>query len=147
MPNDTPSTQPAGGGSTGASAKSKSKVMMVAVITLAVLIAATVVGYLITKPSTASQDPGARVTISENGFTPGAIQIKKGETVTWVNQDGQDHYVLGDHSNSAPTLGFDSGGNLSNGDSFTYKFDEAGTFTYSDKRNPVSLKGTVTVVE
>lgn len=147
MPNENSAnnSQPASTQAAGQS-KSRSK-MLIAVVVLTVLIMSTVVGYLLTRQKSAFHEPGARVVINESGFNPGVIQIKKGQTVTWTNRDGKDHYVIGDTPNAEPTIGFDSGTNLSTGDTFTYKFEEAGTFTYNDKRNPINVQGTVTVVE
>jgi plastocyanin len=57
--------------------------------------------------------------IKDFSFAP--LTIKAGTTVTWVNTDDEPHTVASD------TGLFRSGG-LDTNDSFSYKFDKAGTY-------------------
>ncbi|APH39599.1 cupredoxin domain-containing protein [Methanohalophilus halophilus] len=68
-------------------------------------------------------------------FKPATIQISVGDTVTWTNEDSATHTVTGQN--------FDSG-NLGQGETFTYTFDEAGTYEYECTIHP-SMTGTVIV--
>lgn len=64
-----------------------------------------------------------KVDISGFAFNPGTITIKVGQTVTWTNNDSVSHNVLADDGSfSSNTLG--------TGDSFSFTFNTAGTFTY-----------------
>ena len=86
------------------------------------------------------------VQISADAFTPQTVKINKGESVTWVNTDGKPHEVAADPfpSNSQlPSLKTQDA--LAQNDSYTYTFDQKGTFTYHDPLNPLALKATVIV--
>ncbi|MEN6349405.1 MAG: cupredoxin family copper-binding protein [Syntrophomonas sp.] len=79
---------------------------------------------------------GANTVVIENfAFTPAAITVKKGDTVTWVNRDSAPHTATG--------AAFDSKG-LARGQSFSFTFNEAGTFDYICTYHP-SMKGQVIV--
>ena len=85
------------------------------------------------------------VKISSAGFLPKEITIKKGEEVTWVNEDSSGHQV-----NSAihpthqiyPPL--NSVGLLESGEKKSLSFPDAGVYKYHDHLNP-TLFGSVTV--
>jgi plastocyanin len=63
------------------------------------------------------------VEIADFAFAPGSRSVKVGDSVKWTNQDGATHTVTADDG------AFDSG-NLANGKSFSFTFDQAGTFAY-----------------
>ncbi|MHB1314506.1 MAG: cupredoxin domain-containing protein [Christensenellales bacterium] len=75
------------------------------------------------------------VLIQNYQFQPAEIIIKKGETVTWINQDTVQH--------TATCSTFDSG-LLRKGESYKHKFDETGTFDYICTPHPY-MKGIVRV--
>lgn len=126
---------------------SKGKAVAALVIVAVVAVSAVLAGYLLTRSSGEDGFTGGRVAMTAQGFNPEIIQVKKGQTVTWLNQSQFSRQVTGDLPEIAPTIGFDSGNKLEQGDSFTYKFEEAGSYTYYDRSNPVSTKGTVIVTE
>lgn len=99
-----------------------------------------------TVSSPTSQIPTAQVTITEQGFVPQTILIKKGSTVNWTNRNNKPHQIASDphptHS-LLPALG--QGKLLPAGSSFTLTFDRTGTFTYHDEENPLKFKGVVIV--
>lgn len=66
---------------------------------------------------------GNEVEISGFAFNPENITISAGTTVTWTNKDAVIHTVTSDDEV------FDSG-NLSEGDTFEYTFNQTGTFEY-----------------
>lgn len=70
-------------------------------------------------------------------FAPATITIKVGESVEWINDDTVNHTVTADDGS------FDSG-NEAPGNSYTHKFDKAGTYTYFCKWHP-NMKGTIIV--
>ena len=74
-------------------------------------------------PTPAPAPSSASISISNFAFSPASLTVKKGTTVTWTNQDGVTHTVTGD--NGGP-----SSGDLANGQSYSYTFNQTGTFTY-----------------
>lgn len=75
-------------------------------------------------------------------LSPAVLEISPGTTVTWTNSDSEEHRV---RSQTGPEE-FDSG-NLATGESFSFTFATAGTYTYIDDRddeNP-AYHGTVIV--
>jgi plastocyanin len=81
------------------------------------------------------------VEIDNFSFTPASIKVKKGTTVTWTNKDSAPHTVTGVDSNKGP-----ESGTLNGNDTYTFTFDEVGTFGYICDFHP-SMKGEVTVTE
>jgi plastocyanin len=95
-------------------------------------------------PDAMTEKQEETVTLGENGFSPKTLTIKKGTTVTWVNESGE----MGNVSSaphpihtSYPPLNL---GNFADGNSVSLTFDEAGTYNYHHHLNP-SLTGTVIV--
>ncbi len=68
-------------------------------------------------------DGGSLVTIDNFKFSPMPLTISKGTEVTWKNQDDIPHSIVlqsvGEHSKP-----------LDSDDTFSYRFDKAGTFAY-----------------
>ncbi len=79
------------------------------------------------------------VIIQSASFQPDSLTVPAGTTVTWINRDIVRHTVT-----SREGL-FDSG-RLGSGESFTYTFEEPGTFDYYCTIHP-TMQGTVTVTE
>jgi len=76
------------------------------------------------------------VHIQNFAFNPADITVKKGDTVTWVNDDGATHQIKSAIFPSAP---------LPNGATFQHTFNEApGVYRYSCAIHP-SMVGSVTV--
>jgi plastocyanin len=82
---------------------------------------------------------GEEVTATIEGFAfnPGTIEISAGTTVTWTNNDSAPHTV------TAEGGAFQSG-RLNQGDTFSFTFDEPGTYTYYCEFHP-NMSGTVIV--
>lgn len=70
-------------------------------------------------------------------FTPAALTVKAGTTVTFINDDTDAHTV------TAVDKTFDSGG-LDTNDKWTHTFAKAGTYSYFCAVHPY-MKGAVTV--
>jgi len=83
------------------------------------------------------QAASGTVRIAGFAFAPGSSSVKVGDSVKWTNQDGATHTVTADDG------AFDSG-NLAGGKSFSFTFDEAGTYAYHCNIHQ-SMTGTVTV--
>jgi plastocyanin len=88
-------------------------------------------------PSAAVTGTPTAVAIADNSFTPTAVTVAKGGTVTWTNGGSNTHTATADAGS------FDSC-NLAGGATFTMKFDTAGTFSFHCKIHS-SMKGTITV--
>lgn len=77
------------------------------------------------------------IEIKNFAFSPTTLMVKVGDTVTWTNQDSAGHSATADDGS------FDTGV-LSQGESNTVTFTEAGTFAYHCTPHP-NIKGTVVV--
>ena len=91
-------------------------------------------------PSTGLTSPvrGAThaVQIGDGFFSPASLTVAVGDTITWTNGDDSPHTVTG--------AAFDSG-NLEGGQTFSFTFQESGTFTYACQYHD-EMVGTITVV-
>jgi amicyanin len=79
------------------------------------------------------------VRIAQYAFAPASITVHVGDTVTWVNQDAVAHTVT---SRSGGLLNSPM---LSQGQSYSYRFTNAGTYYYYCAVHP-NMLGTVTVL-
>lgn len=94
-----------------------------------------------TNSSSSSQAPKATnaVNIQNFAFSPSAITVKQGTTVTWTNKDGTAHTVTETDSQTGP-----NSGNVNPGASYSFTFATPGTYHYHCAIHPEML-GTVTV--
>lgn len=98
--------------------------------------------------STLIETSDIQVSITQDGFSPQTIQIKKGQSVTFTNTDSREHQVASDpHPTHTNLPGFDNQEALLMNDSYVYTFEKTGTFTYHDHLNPLKFHGTVVVTE
>ena len=86
---------------------------------------------------------GAAVSMKDITFKPDAINVKKGEAVTWTNDDSVGHDVT---KKGGPGAEFKSGdpGGMQAGDTFKQTFTTAGKVDYVCTVHP-NMTGTVTV--
>jgi plastocyanin len=71
--------------------------------------------------------PGVNeIFIQDMLFSPATISVTAGTTIKWTNKDGVAHTVTSD-TGSAEIF---NSGSLTNGSTFTWKFNTAGTFNY-----------------
>ncbi len=70
-------------------------------------------------------------------FTPDTIEVPVGTTVTWTNMETSPHSAIADEGAFASDT-------LGDGDSFSFTFEEAGSFTYYCGFH-TNMKGAVTV--
>jgi plastocyanin len=75
------------------------------------------------------------VNIQNFAFSPATLTVKKGTAVTWTNSDSAPHQIKSDTFNS---------GQLSKGQSFSFTFNDTGTFDYSCSIHP-SMTGKIIV--
>ena len=99
------------------------------------------------------------IEITSSGFSPNALTIKQGDTVTWVNKDTNGHWPAsamhptrekypGSSITKCGTAEeskiFDACKNIDEGSSWSFTFNEKGTWTYNDHSN-LKLFGKVIV--
>ncbi len=97
------------------------------------------------------------IEITSSGFTPNDLKIKRGEKVTWINKDTTQHWPASaihptheKYPGSSITkcgtseLIFDACKGLPQGESWSFTFNEKGTWPYHDHTN-AKLFGKVTV--
>jgi plastocyanin len=77
--------------------------------------------------------------VGSNSFSPNPVEVKVGETVTWINDDSGRHTVTSKD-------GFFDSGMMGKGQSFSYTFDKEGEYTYHCEPHP-NMVGTVVVIE
>jgi amicyanin len=75
-----------------------------------------------------------------NSYNPNLIEIKVGDTVTWINSDSSPHTVTSSSSSSNDS-NFDSGV-LRTGEAFSFTFEKEGQYSYFCTLHP-SMVGTV----
>lgn len=88
----------------------------------------------------AMQPAGTKVDVAIKGFafTPAEVKIKKGETVVWTNEDAAPHTA------TALDNSFDSK-TINKGESFSFTFQNAGTFEYKCTFHPAMKTGKIIV--
>jgi plastocyanin len=86
--------------------------------------------------SGASTASGTAVTIDNFAFSPATLKVKIGQQVTWTNKQGVPHTVTADDG------AFDHP--MPSGATFSFAFDQAGTFAYHCKIHP-SMHATIMV--
>jgi plastocyanin len=77
----------------------------------------------------------ATISIKNFAFNPATITIKKGTTITWTNDDRAPHELKSSAFNSMV---------MSTGQSFSFVFNDSGTFDYSCSIHP-SMTGKIIV--
>jgi plastocyanin len=89
--------------------------------------------------------PGAS-TLGDKAFSPNPVNIKIGDTVTWVNDDTVFHTVVSGNPNGGGETGkvFDSGLSgptalTTKGKTFSHKFTEKGEFPYFCQLHPTMV--------
>ena len=81
------------------------------------------------------------VTIQNYAFSPAAVTVKQGTTVTWTNKDSVAHTVTETDGKAGP----DSGDVNPNG-TYSFTFKTPGTYHYQCTIHP-EMTGTVTVTD
>lgn len=106
-------------------------------------------GGVATSQALVGQTPAAKeekvVTYTDSGYSPVALMVKKGETVTFKNQSSRTMWTAsGKHPTHLlyPTTGgcigstFDACKGIQPGDSWSFKFDIPGSWKYHNHLNP-----------
>lgn len=96
-------------------------------------------------PSQVEEEEALEVTITKDGFVPATLKISKGTTVTWTNKDTVPHLVASNpHPEHTGLSGFEAETPIEPDNTYSYTFDETGTYTYHDHLSPTS-NGTIIV--
>ncbi len=84
--------------------------------------------------------PGMSIDIKMEGikFEPDEVTIMTGTTIVWTNKDPVNHNVTAADGSFAS-------GDLGKGGTFSYTFEEPGTYEYVCTLHPPDMKGKVTV--
>ena len=80
---------------------------------------------------TTTNDGNFKITIDDYTFSNSALEIKKGNTVTWLNNDSIIHTVVSDTEKGL------SSPKLNKGDSYSYTFNKSGTYVYYCSLHPL----------
>jgi len=136
-----PSTEPMPAPQKDPVAPGKTNWLLAVIVAVIVIVAAAVGAWWWFNNDTTSSETAAAVTIKDSAFEPATIQIKKGQDVTWTNEGQAAHHIYADQSTTA---GLDSQNPLNNGDTYTFTFENPGTYYYYDSLNP-KLNATVVV--
>lgn len=105
----------------------------------------------VNKDNTINQDNTIEITAS--GFNPGTLTINAGETVTWINKGSSQAWpasaVHPTHKSYPETGGclgskFDACKRLKQGETYSFTFNQKGTWSYHDHLNSGSI-GTIIV--
>jgi plastocyanin len=81
----------------------------------------------------------ANITITKTGFVPATVTILPGEAIVWTNSDTADHQVSSTKALLASPV-------LHTGQTFSFTFAKAGTFSVKDLVDKKLKAGTVSVV-
>lgn len=88
-------------------------------------------------PARADAPNGIQMSIKGFMFTPLSLTVKAGSTVTWTNGDQEPHTVVSQ-------TGLFRSGAIDTAESFSFKFDKPGTYTYVCTIHP-RMVGTIIV--
>lgn len=91
-------------------------------------------------PSAAAGGGVVDVRMKNTAFKPAQVKAKVGQTVKWTNEDAFAHNVKADAGESFKSQNFTQGG------TYSYKLDKAGTISYECTIHP-GMKGTITVTK
>lgn len=92
-----------------------------------------------------SSFPSQVVRMNAEGFFPESVRIKKGQSVTWLNEGGQPHWPASDlHPTHGIYPEFDPQEPITPGESWTFTFTKLGVWRYHDHLRPI-LRGIIEV--
>jgi len=99
-------------------------------------------GLMLSFPGLAEQAKSASdanntttILIENSAFFPTHLTVAKGTTVNWLNADRETYKVKSDKFESK---------NLERGDTFSYMFNESGTYNYMEASSP-TMSGVIIV--
>lgn len=132
----------------------KNKILIVIVIAIVIAVggvfAAVMLSQTTTNPRQATPvirpSKEAQVAITNNGFEPATLTVKKGTKVTWTNNGQTAHQIASNPHPSHDELKKLYSDVLNEKQSYGFSFSKAGKFNYHDELNPV-VNGQIIVKE
>ena len=115
------------------------KFLLALVLGLTVIFSAGASCYKSGNPSSAKPVSTSSVSIKNMAFDPISISVSSGSVVTWTNNDTTSHQIITDGNLTDLESGV-----LDPGATYSFTFNQAGTFLYHCNIHP-SMKGQVTV--
>lgn len=129
--------------------KKHMRAIVAIIVSVVAVIAIGISVFALLNPSgvdTVADEQVSTVTLTERGVAPAVVTVKKGDSITWVNQDNASHALVLTTPNPPQELdGFGIDEPLAKGESYSFIFEVAGTYTYQDPNNPNAISGTVIV--
>jgi len=101
-------------------------------------------GAVIGETVDARGEDEVEISIDDFLFEQTVVTIDAGTTVTWTNNGNAGHDVVS--ASESPMSGLDSS-LLGNGDTYSFTFDEAGTYEYICTPHPNQMRAVIEVVE
>ena len=95
-------------------------------------------------PTPAKTVEGKDITVTNKGFEPQTITIKKGQRIVWTNKSGTEVNVSSDVHPTHLLFPFLNLGNFNDGSSVSVVFEKSGKYTYHNHFD-TSQTGTITV--
>lgn len=126
--------------------KPSKRTIIIAAIAAGVVVIGVVAAILLIRGKDDMPASIPTVEVTETGFSPAVIKVKKGDQIQWVNLDSRPHQIAADPhptGESLPTL--KSPEPLAEHETYTAVFENAGTFTYHDFLDPLGFQGVVIV--
>ena len=85
----------------------------------------------------------AYVQITNTGFVPQTIKVKRGTSIVWTNTDGATHQIADSQLDSDTELNSDV--KLKKGESFQTAIENRGRYNYNDALHPNTFTGVIIV--
>lgn len=102
------------------------------------MLAITALGWSMTgAPVQAGSPSTPQILIKDFMFSPMSLTVKAGTTVAWANKDDEPHTVVSD-------TGLFRSGAVDTDESFSFKFDQPGTYHFTCSIHP-RMVGTIVV--
>ena len=99
--------------------------------------AAMLAWFGVSNPATAEIPQTTNIVVKNFMFMPMSVTVTTGSTVTWSNQDQEPHTVVSD-------TGLFRSGAIDTNESFSFKFDQPGTYHFMCSIHP-QMVGTIVV--
>src|SRR3990167_5306873 len=123
------------------------KIILLLILTIVLFIAGCDLGNQSNTETASSSNTGEGndvlyvIEITSEGFSPSPLTVTQGSTVTWINKDANEHWPASAmhpthaiYPESGGCIGskFDACKGLKEGESWSFTFNEKGTWNYHD---------------
>ncbi len=152
-PDQSPASQPLGVSTSPKTLKNTKKLAVIGIIVLLLGIGLyTVLSNTkddTNKTTTTQPKPitsFAAVSTTDTGFMPATITVKAGTQLTWTNTSTKQYHIkAGPYPSGSSNPALDSQEPLAKGDSYSFVFEETGTYNYVNQLEPLKNQGVVVV--